>query len=59
MIYEVEKQGGRLFVTVEGGTVIRVESPTHGCFEANFIGDEWAKVEQTFKADGFHIIKGH
>jgi hypothetical protein len=57
--YEVSKDGARLFITVLNGTVTRAESPTHGCFDANFIGKAWADVRKDFEDRGFLVHTGN
>jgi hypothetical protein len=57
--YEVLKDGARLFITVTGETVERVESPTHGCFAPDFLGDPWTQVRKRFEAQGFTIHGGN
>ena len=58
MTYEVEKDGARLWVTVFEGVCIQAESPTHGCFDANFLGSDWDAVRQDFEDEGFTITTG-
>jgi hypothetical protein len=57
--YEVVKDGARLFIIVSDGAVARVESPTHGCFAADFIGDSWPQVRKRFEDQGFTIHGGN
>jgi len=58
MTYEVEKDGARLWITVFEGICIEAKSPTHGCFDANFLGDDWAVVRKRFEDEGFRILTG-
>jgi hypothetical protein len=57
--YEVAKRHARLFITVQGGFIVRAESPTHGCFDADFIGQPWSDVRKRFEDEGFTIHRGH
>lgn len=57
--YEVSKDNARLLITVIDGNVVRVESPTHGCFNPDFIGEPWPAVRDRFAERGFTIHGGH
>jgi len=59
MTFEVSKDGSRLFITVEDDVAVRAESPTHGCFAANFLGQPWSEVRASFEAQGFTVHGGH
>jgi hypothetical protein len=41
------------------GKVTAAESPTHGCFDANFIGEPWDVVRKRFVNRGFAVHGGH
>jgi hypothetical protein len=58
MQYEVAKDGARLWITVEDGKATKAESPTHGCFDANFLGRTWESVRASFERQGFTVTEG-
>lgn len=58
MRYELSSKDARLFITVEDGVIVQAESPTHGCFNANFVGEPWSKMRGEFEKLGFLITTG-
>lgn len=60
--YEAIKSGEaniRMLITIDNNRVVDVSSPTHYCFSADFLGDDWVNTRKMLEAQGFLIHHGN